>query len=340
MRHQQTATAALRGETEAWLPQTASPYPTSARRRASWTWPVTFIAATSFALSGIFATPLQAAGWSPGATTLTRVTGGAIVLLIPALLALRGNFRTLVTNAKMITGYSLLAITATQLCFFQAIQRLDVAIALLIEYSAPLLVVLWMWVRHHHRPTWRTGLGAAIAVVGLLLIVDLTSSSAIDPLGVMWAAGAAVGVVGYIMISASHDHSVPPIALVASGMTLSAVTLALAGLVGLLPLRFVLETVELNSVLMPWWLPVLGLVVVSCALAYGAGIASARQLGPHLAGFVSYSELGLAFVLAWLILGQAPSLTQGVGAAILIVGILVVKSAERPAAHRGETKPS
>ena len=48
-------------------------------------------------------------------------------------------------NARTIVVYGLLAVAGAQLLYFLAVSRLDVGVALLIEYTAPVAVVLWMW---------------------------------------------------------------------------------------------------------------------------------------------------------------------------------------------------
>lgn len=331
MRHQHTLSTTEPTDINILAPSAARDRSTpnaNPAQRAWWTWPITLLAAIGFASSGIFAAPLQDLGWSAGAITFARVAGGATILLIPGLIALRGQFHEILNNKRTIILYSAFAVVGTQLCFFQAIRTLDIGIALLIEYCSPLLIVLWMWARHGRRPTWFTIAGAAIAVIGLLLVLDVNGATTLDPVGMLWAAGAAIGVSGYYLISASATHTLPPISLVALGMTISAIGLAIMGLIGILPMTFHFGTGQMGDLTVTWWQAAIGLGLLSCATAYGAGILSARQLGSTLAGFAAYIELGLAFGLAWLLLGQQPSVIQGIGAIVLLIGVILVKLAE------------
>ena len=77
-------------------------------------------AATAFGMSGAWARGLIDAGWTPGAAVTARVWVAALVLLAPTVLALSGRWGLLRRNAGMIIAYGLLAVTATQLCYFQA----------------------------------------------------------------------------------------------------------------------------------------------------------------------------------------------------------------------------
>lgn len=101
--------------------------------------------AVSFGLSGSLARALMDSGWSPTAAVAVRVTIAALVLVVPGLLAVRGRMHLLLRNARTIIVYGLLAVAGAQLLYFLAVSRLDVGVALLIEYTAPVAVVLWMW---------------------------------------------------------------------------------------------------------------------------------------------------------------------------------------------------
>ncbi len=70
---------------------------------------------------------------------------------------------------------------------------MQVSVALLLEYTAPVAVVVWLWLRHGHRPSGLTLLGAAIAACGLVLVLDVISGADLSAVGVLWALGAMVG---------------------------------------------------------------------------------------------------------------------------------------------------
>ena len=77
-----------------------------------------------------------------------------------------------------------------------------------------------------------------------------------------------------------------------------------------------------------WWLPVLGLGLVTAALAYTTGVAAGRLLGSRLASFVALLEVLSAVVFAWLLLGQLPGLVQLAGGVLVLAGVVLVKLGE------------
>lgn len=295
--------------------------------------PLAVAAAFAFGSSGAWARGLIDAGWTPGAAVTVRVWVAALVLLVPTVLALRGRWRALRQNAGMVAAYGLLAVAATQLCYFQAVAVMDVGIALLIEYTAPVAVLLWLWLRRGERPTRRSILGAGIAFVGLVLMLDIVTGAQVDVVGVLWALGAMVGAASYFVLSARADTGIPPIALAGSGLLLGAVGLSLAALIGVLPFAWTTADVEYRFGAVPWFVPVLVIGVIATALAYVLGIVSTRMLGSRLASFVALAEVVAALLFGWLLLGQLPGPLQALGGVLVLAGVVVVKLGEpRPAA--------
>lgn len=294
--------------------------------------PLAVAAAFAFGSSGAWARGLIDAGWTPGAAVTVRVWVAALVLLVPTVLALRGRWRALRQNAGMVAAYGLLAVAATQLCYFQAVAVMDVGIALLIEYTAPVAVLLWLWMRRGERPTRRSILGAGIAFVGLVLMLDIVTGAQVDVVGVLWALGAMVGAASYFVLSARADTGIPPIALAGSGLLLGAVGLSLAALIGVLPFAWTTADVDYRFGAVPWFVPVLAIGVIATALAYVLGIVSTRMLGSRLASFVALAEVVAALLFGWLLLGQLPGPLQALGGVLVLAGVVVVKLGEpRPA---------
>ncbi len=290
--------------------------------------PLAVAAAFTFGMSGSWARGLIDAGWTPGAAVTARVWVAALVLLVPTILALRGRWGAVRRHAGFIAAYGLLAVGATQLFYFQAVALMDVGLALLIEYTAPVAVVLWLWLRRGERPSRRSIIGAIVAFVGLVLMLDVLSGTRVDPLGILWALCAMVGAATYFVLSGRTDTGLPPIALAGSGLLLGAVGLSLAGIIGVLPIAWTTGDVEYRFGSVPWYVPVLAMGVIATALAFLLGIASTRMLGSRLGSFVALAEVVAALLFAWLMLGQLPDLLQALGGALVLVGVVIVKLGE------------
>lgn len=286
------------------------------------------VSATSFGLSGPLARGLMDAGWTPGAAVVVRMALAAVVLVPPALVSLGGRWGLLRRNGGTILLYGLLAVAGAQFAYFQAVSTMAVAVALLIEYTAPVAVIGWLWLRHGQRPGRRTLSGAAVAAVGLVLVLDVLSGASVSTAGVLWALGAMTGAATYFVISADHGNGLPPLVLAAGGLVTGAVVLGALGAVGLVPMRAATRPVTYADHTVAWWLPLLALGLVTAALSYTTGIAAGRRLGSRLASFVALLEVLAALVFAWLLLGQLPDVVQLVGGVVVLVGVVLVKLGE------------
>ena len=284
--------------------------------------------AASFGFSGPLASGLLKVGWSPGAVVLVRIAIAALVVAPLAVRALRGRWGALRANAGLVVAYGVGPIAGAQFAYFSAVQRMDVGPALLIEYTAPAVVVAWLWARQGERPSWLTLAGAGVAALGLVLVLDLRSGAGLALGGVLWALGAMVGAAFYFVLSARTSSGLPPQALAGAGLAAGALGLGALGLAGVLPLRATTAEPVYAGGAVAWWLPLLGLGVVTAGLAYVTGIAASRRLGSRVASFVALLEVVVAVFGAWLLLDQLPGALQLAGGVLILAGVAVVKLGE------------
>ncbi len=268
-------------------------------------------------------------GWSAGAATLVRVAIAAAVLVVPGVLALRGDWSRLRRGAGAIVAYGLFAVAGAQLCYFMAVSTLDVSVALLIEYMAPVAVLGWMWIRFGHRPGPVTFLGAGIAAAGLVLLLDVLGGGIVSVSGVAWALGAMVGAAVYFVVSADDRVDLPPLTLAAGGLLVACAGLLAAALIGILPMSVGGGSVSFVPFDAPVWGVLAALGIITAGVAYVTGIAATRRLGARLASFIGLMEVVAATLLAWVLLGQSPGPVQAIGAMLVLAGVVVVKIGEK-----------
>lgn len=294
------------------------------------------MSAAAFGTSGAFASSLIGAGWSPGAAVLARITLAAVMLTIPALLQMRGRWTALRRAAPRAAAFGLAGVAGCQLFYFNAVARMPVGVALLLEYLGTVLVVGWLWVRHGQRPRRLTVAGAVASIAGLILVLNLTGSGAagVNPVGVMWGLLAAVALAIYFVLSAATDaEPLPPIVMAWAGMCVGAVVLGVLGGVGVLPMTASTHPVDFLHHRVSWIVPVLGLSLVAAVIAYVTGIGAARRLGAKLASFIGMAEVLFAIVFAWVLLGQLPSAVQFLGGAFILAGVTLVRVDELRGPH-------
>jgi drug/metabolite transporter (DMT)-like permease len=283
------------------------------------------LSAVTFATSGTFARSLIEAGWSAEASVAARIGVAALVLAVPAAWSLRGRVFVLRRNLIGIGLFGILAVATAQVCFFNAVRYLPIGVALLLEYLGIILVVAWMWAAHGQRPRRLTVAGSAVALVGLVLVLDLTGGGRLDPLGVVWGLGAGIGLASYFVLSARIDGALPSLALASAGMGVGAVVLLLLGLVGVLPLHATFGDISLAGQRVSWLVPIVGLSLVAAVVPYVAGIGAARILGARLSSFVGLTEVVFAVLIAWAVLRELPTVAQLLGGGLIVTGAALVR---------------
>ena len=295
------------------------------------------VSAAAFGTSGTFAAALIGAGWSPGAAVLARIAVAALILTAPAVLRLRGQWTLLRRSAGRVAAYGLLAVAGAQWCYFNAVARIPVGVAILLEYLGVVLVVGWLWLRHGQRPRRLTIIGGVVAIAGLAMVLNLAGTAGINPAGVLWALGGAVGLATFFVLSAGGEaEPLPPLVMTWAGMCVGTAALAAMAGTGLLPLTASAGDVHVFGHQVSWIVPVLGLSLVAAVISYIAGIGAARRLGARLASFVGMAEVLFAILFAWLLLGQLPTPVQFVGGGLIMAGVAMVRLGEL----RGYPPPS
>nr|WP_269449719.1 EamA family transporter [Auraticoccus cholistanensis] len=293
------------------------------------------LSATAFSTSGAFAASLLATGWTPAALVTVRLSLAALVLLAPALWQLRGRMHLLRRHGLRIVTYGAVTMAACQLCYFYAVSRLSVGVALLLEYTAPVLIVALVWLRTRTRPGWLRLAGAGVAMVGLALVLDVADGMRLDPVGVAFGLASAVCCAAYFLMSSRADDELPPLVLAGGGLASAAVVLGVVAALGLVPTAWSADPVVLVGAEVSPLVPLLGIALVAAVLAYLTGIAASRRLGATLASFVGLLEVVVAVVWAWLLVGQLPTSGQLVGGLVILLGVVAVKADEVRAARRG-----
>lgn len=292
--------------------------------------------ALAFSSSGPFMKPLLEAGWSLGAALLVRM-GVAGLILSPALVrAVRRERGFLRRHGVLIVGFGLTAVAGCQLFFFSAMQRMPVAVALLIQYLAPILLVALAWVRTRRAPSRLVLAGSATAVLGLALVVDIAGAQ-FDLLGTLFALAAAVCVAAYFLISARAGDELPPLALASGGLLTGALLMAALIAIGILPFAAPDVTILLAGVELEWFVPVIWVAAVATTLGYAFGVMAVPRVGSRIASFVGLSEVLFALGFSWLLLGETPTAVQFFGGGLILLGVILVRlDAESAGNPRGE----
>ncbi|MFE4372691.1 DMT family transporter [Streptomyces sp. NPDC056835] len=281
--------------------------------------------AFAFGGSGVAAKPLIEAGLDPLHVVWLRVTGAALVMLPVA-----WRHRALVRQRPaLLAGFGLLAVAGVQACYFAAISRIPVGVALLIEYLAPALVLLWVRFVQRRPVTRAAAVGVVLAVGGLACVVEVWAGLGFDPVGVLLALAAACCQVGYFVLSdqgADGEDAADPLGVIAYGLLVGAVVLTVVARPWGMDWSLLGGSADMGGASVAAALLLGWIVLIATVLAYVTGVISVRRLSPQVAGVVACLEAVVATVLAWVLLREHLSAPQIIGGVVVLTGAFIAQS--------------
>ncbi|WP_405782605.1 EamA family transporter [Streptomyces sp. NBC_00859] len=284
------------------------------------------VSAFAFGGSGVAAKPLIEAGLDPLHVVWLRVAGAALVML-PVAWRHRGLVRR---RPALLLGFGLFAVAGVQACYFAALSRIPVGVALLIEYLAPALVLCWVRFVQRRAVTRAAAVGVVLAAGGLACVVEVWSGLSFDAFGLLLALGAACCQVGYFVLA---DHGggdgadrPDPLGVIAYGLLVGTALLTVVARPWRMDWSLLAGQAEMNGTQVPAWLLLGWIVLIATVVAYVFGVVSVRRLSPQVAGVVACLEAVIATVLAWVLLGEHLSAPQIAGGAVVLFGAFVAQS--------------
>lgn len=284
------------------------------------------VSALAFGGSGVAAKPLIEAGLDPLHVVWLRVAGAALVML-PLAVRHRALPRR---RPALLAGFGLLAVAGVQACYFAALSRIPVGVALLVEYLAPALVLGWVRFVQRRPVTRAAALGMVLAAGGLACVVEVWSGLSFDALGLLLALGAACCQVGYFVLadqgSDSGADAPDPLGVIAYGLLIGATVLTALARPWEMDWSVLAGTARMDGTPVAGWLLLAWIVLIATVVAYVTGVLSVRRLSPQVAGVVACLEAVIATVLAWVLLGEHLSAPQIAGGAVVLVGAFIAQS--------------
>jgi drug/metabolite transporter (DMT)-like permease len=288
------------------------------------------LAAVLFGLNGTVTKVITDAGVSPTQLTMFRVLGTAVVAGIVLLVRDRSSFR--VSRRQLLT-LAILGVTGVALLqgsYAAALHLLPVGIALLIEYTAVVLVALVAFIFLGEKVRARLWIAIGLVLVGLALVAQIWTG-ALNPLGVIFGVIAAVTLTVYFLVGERQVSSAPPLVVAFWTMTFASAFWAIfSGWWTLNPhvlARAVSLGGNLAAVHTPVWALLAWNILLGTFAPFVLSFNALKRLSATAAGVISTSEVIFAFLFAWVWLGEGLGLVQMVGAFVVLVGVVLAQTA-------------
>ena len=286
--------------------------------------------AAAFGAMAIFGKLAYDAGVGPWDLLLARFVLAAAVLaaVATAIGVLRGLARraVLVGLAMGAIGYA-----AQASLYFAALERMDASLLSLLLYTYPAMVTVAAIAIGREAPTARRLVAVAVASLGTVLVLAGAASGALDPVGTLLAVAAACTYTAYILVGDRVTGDVPALAMA---------TLVACGATATCSVGAVLRGGPDLAMPASGWAAIVAIALVSTVVAIIAFFAGLARVGPSTASILSTFEPVVTISLAALVFGEALSLIQGLGAALVLGAVVLLAAPARRRARAPETAPA
>ena len=275
-------------------------------------------------------------GVSPVQLTTLRITGTVVVLLVAAAVAHRSALRPPTGRlGALLVVHGLVGVAALQWTYFVAIERLPIGLALLLEYQAPLLVVLWVRFVQQEAVRRRVWLGLATALLGLAMATGIVQGHLrFDGTGLLAGCGAALCFATYFLVGEHGVAQIDPLRVVLWSFGIAAVAMNAASPLWRFPAGSLAAHTSMLGRFDGWVVPVgvllLWVVVMGTLMPFGVELMALSHLSAATVTMVAMLEPVGVSALGWFWFGERLGPVAFTGCVLVVLGILAAQTGRSP----------
>lgn len=292
--------------------------------------------AVAFAFNGIVAKLVLTSGLSSMRLTQVRCGGAFLILGAYVFFRYRDRLRTTKQELPWLAAYGLVGFMAVQAFYFVAIARMHVSIGLIIEFTAPIWIVMWLrYVMKKYVPPlmW---ISISMAFGGLLLIAQVWKGQTLDPIGVSAALVDAIALAIYFLLGEKLTRTRDAETLSVYGFGFASLGLLILMPIWDYPVGIFTQSINLQGILadynVPGWVLIAWIILMGTIAPYLLVVNGIKLLSASTASVMGMAEPVLAGIFAWIWISEKWNVVQLIGGAVVIVGIIFADKA-RMAAH-------
>jgi len=229
--------------------------------------------------------------------------------------------------------YGVFGYAMVQLGYFIGIaQGVPLSLVLIIEFTAPIWIVLW--IKFVRKGVVANDMWAAIALslIGLVFVAKVWEGFTFDLFGTLGALGAALALAVYFLMSQSQGTKRSAQAMVVWGMGVAGLFWSIVLPIWNFPTQIFNTSINLqgrfSDYSAPGWLLIAYIIVFGTMVPYLLVVGGIRRLSASTSSVIGMLEPVLAGAFAWIWLSQSWSAIQLFGGVIVLVGIYIADRAK------------
>ena len=297
---------------------------------------LTLLGAVFFSFNGVVAKLVLTSGLS--SMRLTQVRCGGAFLVLATYMFVRHRQKLRVTRGELpyLFAYGIVGFLAVQALYFVAIARLHVSIGLILEFTAPIWIVLWLrFVKKKIVPAlmW---VAIFLAFSGLVLIAQVWKGRTLDPIGVIAALLDGIVLASFFLIGEKLTGKRDVQSLMVYGFGFASLGLAIAMPLWSYPTHIFTQSMNLQGRFadynVPGWVLIAWVIIMGTIVPYLLVVNGLKLLSASTSSVMGMAEPVIAGVFAWIWLSEKWNFIQLIGGVTVIIGIILADKA-RSAAH-------
>jgi len=288
------------------------------------------IAAALFALFGTLSKSTFAVGMDPLHWTQLRNAGAAVLMVVIVLSVRPRGFAIRRREIGFLVAYGAVAFMLVQYLYFFTVSRLPVGIGTLLVFLAPIVVVLWLRFARRQQVGGLVWVALALALGGLVLVSQAWQGFDLDAIGVAAGLGCAVALALFWLMGERGGQDRDLLSLTMWGFLFATLAWAVIAPWSGFPWQVLDRTTEPLAAgwpALPVWSVMAWGVVMGTVVPFLLVAGSLRAIGSQRAGIVGTTEPLWAVLFGFLLLAEALTVSQLIGAVIVLAGIVTAELA-------------
>lgn len=264
---------------------------------------------------------------------LAQVRSISTFFILAAYIAWRAPKTLRITKREVprLAALGTIGIAAVNGAYFLAISRMHVSIALLIEFTAPVWIVLYLrYVRKKHVPN-EMWVALFLALLGLAFVAQVWQGLTLDGIGVLAALGAAFALAFFFLAGEGITSQRDIQSVTMWGFGFAALTWSLLMPIWTFPIDVFTVSIPLEGALegysSPGWVLILYVVLIGTVVPYLLTLNGLRNLSASTTSAFGMLEPIFAGAVAWFWFGESWTAIQLIGGVIVIAGIYMADRA-------------
>ena len=262
-----------------------------------------------------------------------RAIGTFFLLFIITFIQDRKSLKAQRREIPTLLFYGVFGYAMVQLGYFIGIsQGVPLSLVLIIEFTAPIWIVLW--IKFVRKGAVANDMWAAIALslIGLVFVAKVWEGFTFDLFGTLGALGAALALAVYFLMSQSQGTKRSAQAMVVWGMGVAGLFWSIVLPIWNFPTQIFTTSINLqgrfSDYSAPGWVLIAYIIVFGTMVPYLLVVGGIRRLSASTSSVIGMLEPVLAGAFAWIWLSQSWSAIQLVGGVIVLVGIYIADRAK------------